>query len=361
MVRRRRPREFARTALVVLCALMLTAGCGPSVRVGSDGTITLRVAHDMPASYGLVKNGVEVWMDEVRKRTGGKVEFDYYPTGQLIGAGELLSAVKSGVVHMSAFVPATSAGADLPLTDVLSVPGFTASSTNVRYRAYWDVLKNQLYEAEWRQQGIRPVASFLTGPYQLIMTGPPRRGLDGWRGRTIRTSGGAADFLVAGLESAAVTMSGAEQYEALQRGTIDSGINSLDALVPFRFYEVVDAATTNLPIGGSVAVMAIGQEVYDTLPEAVRKAMDEASAIAMKASADAVNAQLATGREKTADAVEYYAMTDGELAELDPVFTEARERWIAQREKNGLPGREIVDAWARALSNAEREEGVAPS
>ncbi|AKS33722.1 hypothetical protein AFA91_19550 [Mycolicibacterium goodii] len=325
------------------------------MHVAEDGTITLRVAHYMPNSHYLVKNGIEVWMQEVQNRTHGQVEFDYYPAGQLVSAEEMLSSIQSGVVHVGTFVPASTASAELPLTDVLTVPGFSASSTSVLYDAYWDVLRNELYEHEWKEAGLRPTMSMPTGRYQLIIDGPPRHGLADWSGHTIRSVGGVMDFVVQELGSASVNIPGPEEYEALQRGTIDSAVNTLESIVPYRFDEVISSATTNMPIGASLTVMAINQEVYDQLPANVQQAMADASEIAMKSAAEATTAQLKNGIEKTKADVDYYEMTDQELAELEPALTRARERWVAQREKNGDAGQLIVDAWENALVKAEEE------
>lgn len=355
----RRNWRRVRAIVALVAVLFLTAACGSAVKIDDDGTITLRLAHYMPNSHYLVKNGIEVWMKEVQERTDGQVKFDYYPAGQLVSAEEMLSSIQSGVVQIGAFVPASTASAELPLTDVLTVPGFPASSTAVLYDAYWDVLKNDLYEEEWKEAGLRPIQSMPTGRYQFIINGAPRHALDDWSGHTIRSVGGVMDFVVQELGSASVNIPGPEEYEALQRGTIDSAVNTLESIVPYKFNEVIQSATTNVPIGASLTVVAINQEAFDELPANVQQAMDEASEVAMKSAAEATTAQLTNGMEKTRDDVDYYELTDQELADLQPALVRAQERWIAQREKNGDAGQQIADAWEVALQKAEANAGTA--
>jgi TRAP-type C4-dicarboxylate transport system substrate-binding protein len=352
-----------RAAVAFIAVLVLTTACGSAVKIGDDGTITLRIAHYMPNSHYLVKNGIEVWMKEVEERTDGQVKFDYYPAGQLVSAEEMLSSIQSGVVQIGTFVPASTASAELPLTDVLTVPGFQPSSTAVLYDAYWDVLKNELYEQEWKEADLRPMMSMPTGRYQFIINGAPRHGLDEWSGHTIRSVGGVMDFVVGELGSASVNIPGPEEYEALQRGTIDSAVNTLESIVPYKFNEVIQSATTNVPIGASLTVMGINQEAFDQLPANVQQAMDDASEVAMKSAAEATTAQLTNGMEKTREDVEYYQLTDQELADIQPALLRAQERWIAQREKNGDAGQQVVDAWEVALQKAEAnaETAAAPS
>ncbi|MFD4351230.1 hypothetical protein ACFWPX_01635 [Nocardia sp. NPDC058518] len=155
------------------------------------------------------------------------------------------------------------------------------------------------------------------------------------------------------MGSASVNIPGAEEYEALQRGTVDSAVNTLESILPYRFDEVIDSATTNARIGASLVVMAVSQDVFDGLPANVQKAMDEANTVAMASAAAATVKQRELGMEKTKGDVDYYELTAEQLAVLDPMLLEARQRWIDQREKNGDAGGLVVDAWRTALERAE--------
>ncbi|MGJ0183919.1 TRAP transporter substrate-binding protein DctP [Corynebacterium glyciniphilum] len=328
-----------------------TAACGSNLPVSDDGTITLRLAHAMPSSTFLVKDGIEVWMDEVTDRTDDKVQFEYYPSGQLVSAEEILTSVQSGVVHIGAFVPG-NVSAELPLSDVPTVPGFDATNYDVLYKAYWDLLSTTLYDVEWRDAGLRPAMAMLSGGYQVLIDGGPRHDLNDWSGHTTRSVGGAMDFVVDELDSAPITMPGPEVYEGLQRGTLDSAVQTLEFIGPLRFDEVVSSATTNLRIGGSGAVMAISQETFDELPPDVQTAMDEASQVAMASAERSTVDQRAKVMEATRGSIDYYELTPDELAAIDPLLVRAQERWVDQRENNGLPGHEVLDAWDTALKRA---------
>lgn len=338
-------------AITTAIALTSTAACGANVPVDDDGTITLRLAHYMPTSHYLVENGIDVWMDEVTERTDGKVEFDYYPAGQLVSAEEMLSSIQSGVVHIGAFVPA-SVSADLPLTDVLTVPGYDSTNYDQVYDAYWDLLSTTLYDNEWQDAGLRPTMSMITGAYQVLINGNPRHNARDWSGNTIRSVGGAMDFVVDEMDSAVVNIPGPEEYEGLQRGTMDSAANTLESVLPYRFDEVIRSATTNMQLGASLTVMATNEEAYDELPPEVRQAMDEATQVAMASAQRATEEQREKTIEATRDHVDFYDLTPEELAALDPALVRAQERWVAQRESNGDPGREVLDAWHAALDRA---------
>jgi TRAP-type C4-dicarboxylate transport system substrate-binding protein len=352
-----RGRRGSVVAVAVAAALTLAA-CGSSDGSGSEGsgsedTITLRLAHYMPTTHQIAQDGIEVWMQEVEERTDGQVEFDYYPAGQLVSAEEMFSSLRSGVVDIGAFVPASAASAELPLSDVPTVPGFDLPNAQVAQAAYWDLLNGALYEEEWQEQEIRPVMGVVTGLYQLVMTGEPRRTLQDWRGSTVRTAGGVLDFVIEGIGGAPVNIPGPEEYEALQRGTVDSAVNTIESIPVYDFNEVLDAATTNAPIGASLVVLAISDQAWGGLPEDVQTAMQEASEVAQGSIAESLAEQLVSAQEETSNDVEYYELTDDELAQYEPALQDAQERWIKQREDSGHAGQELVDAWGEALEAAK--------
>ncbi|WP_435110966.1 TRAP transporter substrate-binding protein DctP [Nocardiopsis synnemataformans] len=349
-------RPSARRTRVVcgsaLAASLLLTACGPGE--SDDGTITLRLAHYMPTSNINVSEGVEVWMREVEERTGGRVEFEYYPSSQLVSAEQIISSLRTGTVDVGAFVPATAAPAELPLSEVPTVPGYDASDLRVVQNAYQEMLAGPLAE-EWGEAGIRPVMGMVPGRYQFLVQGEPRRTLDDWQGTSVRTPGGVADFLIEGMGAAPIAIPGPEQYEAMQRGTADSSLSSLEAVPAYGFHEVSDAATTNAPLGVVITVLGVSAETYEELPEDVRVAMSEASEVTLDSYQDAREIQLEDAVEVTSNDLEYYELGEGDLEDLQRAITEAQERWVQQREEHGQPGQEVLDAWYEALDRAEQE------
>jgi TRAP-type transport system periplasmic protein len=355
MTTRRLAKRLRVLAVAAIAALMALTACG-SNSVSDDGTITLRLAHYMPTTHQIATDGIEVWMEEVTKRTQGKVEFDYYPAGQLISAEEMFSAVRSGAVDIGAFVPANAAAADLPLSEVPTVPGFRASSAQVVQAAYWNLLKGPLGDGEWKEAGVRPLMGVVTGLYQFVMTDSPRRTLGDWRGRTVRSPGGVVDFLIQGLDAASVTIPGPEEYEALQRGTVDSAINTVESIPVYDFNEVLGAATLNAPIGASLVVMGINQNTWDSLPQDVQAAMQQASEIAQTAVAKRLARQRIDAVEETKGDLDYYELNSSTLDELQPILENVQRSWTGQRSDGG---REILDDWVAALAKAEVEAKAA--
>lgn len=346
----RRTRAVVATALAA--SLMLTA-CGPSE--SDDGTITLRLAHYMPMSNINVSEGVDVWMREVEERTGGRVEFESYPSGQLVSAEQIVPTLRTRTIDIGAFVPSSAAAPELPLSEVATVPGYDASNLRVVQNAYQELLEGELAE-EWEEVGIKPLFGMVPGRYQFLMQGGPRHTLADWQGTSVRTPGGVIDFLIQGTGGAPITIPGPEQYEAMERGTADSSLNSLESIPAYDFQEVIDAATTNAPVGVVLTILAINQDTFEELPEDVQVAMEEASEFTLDQYQDARETQLQESMAATSDKVEYYELDESDLEHLQPAVEEAQERWVEQREAHGQPGQQVLDAWHEALARAEQEQ-----
>jgi TRAP-type transport system periplasmic protein len=343
-----RSRMAAGLAVMLMVAPM--AGCG--VAEGSDDVITLRFAHFMPAHHTNATDGADLWMQEVEDRTGGRVQFESYPAGQLVSAQQMVPSLRAGIVDVGIFTPAATAPADLPLSEIPQVPGFASSSLRVMAGAYQELLEGPL-EEEWNEAGIQPMMSMVSGSYQVIMNGQPREELSDWRGKSVRSAGGAMDFFVQGLGASPVSIPGPEIYEALDRGTVDSGVNSLESIPTYDFDEVTDAATLNLPLGAVPMAMGVSLKTYEELPAEVRTAMEEASEVVFDKNQDALQDDLKESLERISVTLKMYELSDEDLAQYEPALEEAQQRWAAQREG----GPEVLDAWGRALALAENRYG----
>ncbi|MBV6759094.1 TRAP transporter substrate-binding protein DctP [Rhodococcus opacus] len=338
---------------LLACALTLTGCSSSSVergQVGEDGTITLRFAHQFSTRHAITKNALEVWMKEVEDRTDGRVKFEYFPAGQLIEANDVFPAIRSGVIDVGFFVPANAAGAELPLSDVTAVPGFGAEdSLGAMQDAYWELLTGILGEKDYLPKKVRPLMGILAGKYQVIAADEPVRTLDDWRGLTVRSAGGASDFVLSNLAAASVHLASGEVYEALQRGTIDGGMNTLESIPAAGYEEVANSASTNAPFGAGPTVLSIRDEVWQNLPADVQQAMEEARVVALE-TLDAYYAnENAADLEKLSSEMEFYELTDEELAAMGPAMKNAQDQWVAQRERPDKPAREVLDAWIAAL------------
>jgi TRAP-type C4-dicarboxylate transport system substrate-binding protein len=61
------------------------------------------------------------WLDEVEKRSGGRIKFERYPGESLAKAAEQLDALESGMADVSLFVTTYTPG-KIPLNTLTALP-----------------------------------------------------------------------------------------------------------------------------------------------------------------------------------------------------------------------------------------------
>ena len=90
--------------------------------VAQDKTISLRVADSFPAGHFIPATATIPWMDEVTKKTNGRVKFEYFPAQQLGKAPDLLNLTQTGVADIG-YVGMSYVSDKMPLSSVAQLPG----------------------------------------------------------------------------------------------------------------------------------------------------------------------------------------------------------------------------------------------
>ena len=186
----------------------------------------------------------------------------------MVSKGAIEAAFSGGVYH-AAKGPEFFVEIGLPLT-------FT--NPEQVYECWFDYKDGKLFEiykeayAEHGCYYLTPVTSSSYG----LMTKFPVNTIEDFKGKKIR-SWGAFTLLVKELGGSPVSLPGAEQYVALQRGTVDGTIYALRSLEDYKLKEVVDYIIYP-PLMGQVTInLYCNKKAYESLPSDIRKILDEVS------------------------------------------------------------------------------------
>jgi len=130
--------------------------------------------------------------------------------------------------------------------------------------------------------GLRVIFYTDTGFRQLTNNRRPVSSPDDMKGLKIRVMNNPVYIqLMETLGALPAPMGFAELYTALQQKVIDGQDNPIVTIQETKFYEIQDYMTiTNHCYGSSTSVMS--EEYYQSLPADIRKAIDEAGALAQK-------------------------------------------------------------------------------
>lgn len=333
--------------VATIAAVVAVAGVGPAQ---PQDKLTLKLAHGYPANHFLWEHGAKLFAEGVTTATGGQVEFDVFPAGQL--GKDPLVLLDTGLVDIALITPAI-AGGKLPLSSVTELPGLYRSSCEATGK-FWEIAREGgiLNENEYRPLGLRVLYVLTVPPYSMMTVSKPVESLDDLAGLKIRVAGGAMDKTVAALGATPIPLSGTEMYDALTRGTIDGTIYSRMALQALKLESVLKHSVDGVRLGSGSVLLAMTERKWQTLPEDLRAAMQASSDAARKASCtwndeqeQAASQTLVAdnGWQITALSSEQVELWSGHIAEVNAA-------WAAELDRSGRQGTAVLEAFTTATA-----------
>lgn len=339
-----------RTPIGAVTALAL--GTLAVVPGASAQEITLRAADSFPTGHYIAENLVQVFMDTVNEKTGGKVAFEYFPAQQLGKAADLLSLTQSGVTDIG-YVGPSYVSDKMPLSSVGELPEAFHSSCEGT-KGYWEIAKpgGVLDKAEFAPNGVRLLMAMVLTPYNLVTSGREITGLDSIKGLKIRSTGGAKELAVLKIGGVPVQMPAPEVREALSRGTIDGGLFPNPSIMPYGMEAFLEHGTQGINFGSFVATYVISTERWNTLSPETQEIMTSVGEAATMS-----GCEVADGLDKTdkntliEGGVVFADLPEAEAAEIAKILGTVSSEWAANLDAQGKNGTEILEAFRAALAN----------
>jgi TRAP-type C4-dicarboxylate transport system substrate-binding protein len=317
----------------------------PLLAQTSSSVITLKYGSWIPGPPHWFGRCVTWYLDEVEKRTEGRVKFKRYWSKTLAGAGQLLEATQSGLVDV-AMISAAYYGAKLPLLSLGQVPGLYDYVYDA-HLAIYDLYNSsnnvsKAMRAELAQYKVRYLSSAPTSPYYLL-TKKLVTSLEDMKGLKIVATG-ATGKAIESLGAVPVKITGPEIYNALQKGIVDGVVYGLATALNYSLQETAKYYYM-LPFGQHWLILGINNKSWEKLPVNIQKIMDEV-AIENAKSFQAIYQEEgdAAALRKFADAkVTITKPTENSKEKYQKfLYSSVWEEWIKEREKKGLPAGETL-------------------
>lgn len=304
--------------IFILCISLLLSivvvGCGnggdQSGSTASDKKIEIKFSHvaGPKTPKGLA---AEKFAELADKYTNGRVEVKVYPSSSLYGDGDEFEALQANNVQMIA----PSAGKLVAFEPKFQLPDLPfLFNDEEASNKFWDGPGGQEIFKSLEPKGIKALASWPNGMRQwmngkvLIKTPEDMKGL-----KFRIPSGGVLTEIHKALGAGAVGMPFADVYTALQQGTVDGTVASLDNIKTERYYETIKYLTI-ANLNSLNYVVLTNAEFWNGLPGDIRtgleKALAEATEYERQISAER-NSLTGEISKLLADAgVEIYELTD---------------------------------------------------
>ncbi|MCG8429288.1 MAG: TRAP transporter substrate-binding protein [Chromatiales bacterium] len=252
------------------------AACTFTAQTWAAKTIELKLSTFLPASHPTQKDFIEPWIEELEKRTNGQVKVKIFPAGSSFGhVAKQMDQVRAGVVDIAHGLTGIPRGR-LPRTAIIDMPFLVRSSeaaSQTLWKLYPDYLKQEY-------KGVKMLALHAHNAGQIHTRTKKVESMADMKGLRMRAPSVAVSMMLEQLGASPVGMPPTQVYENLEKGVIDGTVFPWEAVYGFKLFEPLgyhldaDAYTTSF-------FFVMNERKYRSLPEDVRKVIDELSGQAL--------------------------------------------------------------------------------
>jgi TRAP-type C4-dicarboxylate transport system substrate-binding protein len=335
-------RNFIKAAVIGGTALGLGLY---GIRPGQAETVKLKFSTWHPP---LSRETKTVWipmLEEMKKRSGGGLDYTTFAGGALGKAQDHYDIVAKGLSDMGYFT-ATFTPGRFPLTDVLSLAAWVDGkdlAVDIGNAVYDRILKDEFKDVKVLE---------LNGCIQsYIWTKKPIAEMEDLKGLKLRTPGGHQTNYVKALGAEPVFMPPGDVYMAIETGTIDGIVTCPPVILAFKLHEVAKYGVVTT-FGCVSEGMIMNMNAWNKLPEDQKKLVNELGTNPFRTTGGLTRSEYPKLIEEiTQGGVKMVELSKDEAQRWHGRFQEVTRKWVADLEAKGLPARKAV-----AIMNEECEK-----
>lgn len=204
--------------------------------------------------------------DDVKAKTGGKVEITQHPAGTLLTAPKMAAGVASGIADIGLAHCSYSRGR-FPVMELTELP-LGAPSSFVLTHSINDFYA-KFKPKEW--DVYHPLMFSASPPSSIQTLNKPVKTLEELKGIKIRGTGRSGEVVTA-LGATVVPIEMMDMYDSLRRGVMDGNMGPYEQLKSFKTGEILKYHTTAYAAGSGYTFYVIfNRAKWDSLPADVKK------------------------------------------------------------------------------------------
>lgn len=334
---------LALSILVIFCVNL-----NGKVAFGGD-SIKLIFA-DMASPNSVTAKCTEWWGSEIEKRTKGKVNFEYFWGGSLVGAYEQLNSVKNNVIQLSPYYSGYHPDvAPIPLIALFPMinRGSLESGLNAANEFF---LTNEHVKKEFEKNNVKYMNPLFSA-HGYTWSKSPINSISDFKGLNIRAFGPFLTFFEA-LGSSLVSVPVPEIYNSLERGVVDGTLLYLTLGISINLPEV--ASSINISnLGHNCGMpMVMNLDTWKRLPEDVKNVIEELNKSETISKFVELDKENYAREIKIAEDKEMKIVTFPE-DDIEKMTKIAKEQiWFPygkKLESKGLPGKDIINSYIKLI------------
>jgi TRAP-type C4-dicarboxylate transport system substrate-binding protein len=272
---RNRRRQFFRIAGMGGVILMLSA-IKPLRRLAFADKRTYRGISFLPPGYRAIRFGILGFIDQLRKNSSEVLKIDFFDSASLMKADEQLSALRDGSIQFM-FHGSTYITEEFPILGIVELPGLSDHLYEHGERLaiespLWKLINNELARDNLFMLS---TGSGIMEP-EYIWSGKTRiAGLADLQGKRCRVMSRGASELLKNLGATVVRIPSAETYLALQRGSVDCVVASVNTIVARNLHESLRLCL-KLPVTAVTVAVFFLKDAWEKMPAKEKAAFWEA-------------------------------------------------------------------------------------
>lgn len=331
---------------IALASIATATGLAFSGLVALAQDVTLKVHHFLPPKATTHAKVLVPWKAAVEAQSGGRIKVEIYPAMQLGGKPpQLMDQARDGVADIVWALPGYSPGR-FPKVSVFELP-FMVSNAEATSQAMQEFYQTHARD-EFADYHVLQFHTHARGLFHTIKT--PIKSVADFNGLKIRAPNRGIGTALAAMGASPIFMPVPALPEALSKGVIDGAVIPWEIVPALKIHELAPNHTrTPGPRGlyTAVFVYAMNKAKYDSLPDDLKKVIDDNSGMAMAkkigaAWDEAENPGLGLATKRGNPIID---LSDAEIAKMRAATQSVTDAWIADR---GADGQKLYDA-AKAL------------
>jgi TRAP-type C4-dicarboxylate transport system substrate-binding protein len=310
-------------------------------------TYNLSFATFRPPADPFAKPWLMAMAEELKERTNGQVKLTIH-WAQALGKGrDQFLMVRDGVADMTDF-PGVWLPGKFTLSEVASLP--LAANDNLNVVKAMGILAGKGYfDRQWGE--VEVLGWMVTPPLDIIFRKIKPETVEDMAGLKARASGGYISDFIKALKMVPVKVLPPDAYMAWQTGVVDAWVHPPSSMVKYKFIElptrcVLDA---NISVIGNAAKI-MNKKKFASLPPDIQKTIREVASKYCEVYANlGVETDEDTLKKLKEAKIEVYQLPPPEIKKMKAKALPIWEKYIADTEAKGLPGREVAAEFVRIL------------
>lgn len=327
-----------RTAKAIAAAALLGISS-----LASAETVTLKIAHFLPAASNAHANVIEPWCADLEEESEGRLKCQIYPSMQLGGTpAKLADMARNGVADIVWTAPGYSAG-KFPRVEALELPFLLPYGGQAGNRIIWDFYEQY---AQDDFNDYKMLALFGDGGMDVHTRSTPVKTAADFKDLKLRASSRTIARTLESLGATPVSMPPAQMTEAISKGVVDGAMATWEVVPPTKLNEVTQhhsAAEGHKAFGYTVLTMLMNKRKYDRLPDDLKAILDRNSGQALvERFGTAWDKAIAEAKQQVpADSI--VPIADADYEAMKAAAAQVPDQWAKEASDNGLDGRALVE------------------